>query len=70
MGHMGAALRFGCRVKGIQIHILGGQCWYEGTPSRLESALIVAAGIWVQPWILIFCSYCKVAFSSNADFYT
>ena len=52
LGHGLLARRYGCRVRSLDVHGLGGLCSYSGRPTKMENAKIAWGGVLAQ--LLLF----------------
>ena len=52
-GHAALARLFGFEVLGIQIHALGGDCRYSGTPTPRQRSIIAWGGVLAQAALLV-----------------
>ncbi len=53
IGHAAIALRYGVRVRGIDIHGLGGQCRLSGDGTRRQYQIIAWGGVLAQAVVLV-----------------
>jgi hypothetical protein len=53
LGHAFLAMRYRLRVRGIDVHGLGGQCRYEGGGTRRQHIVIAWGGVLAQAVVLL-----------------